>query len=126
VLLETWARSERTRFYRERQSPRSAGEMAARVALAYATLAAREGARVAPVGRAFSIVSSHSPEIELYRADGTHPSWAGSYLAACTLLGTITGKDPRTASYVPWELAPEQAERLRELAAQVLVHADAP
>lgn len=120
VLLETWARSERTRFYRKREWPRSESEMAERLASAYGMLAAREGARLAPVGRAFSTVRSQSPEIELYRDDGTHPSWAGSYLAACTLLGTITQKDPRSASYVPWELAPEHAARLRELAAQVL------
>jgi hypothetical protein len=125
VLLQTWARSEQTRFYRKRESPRSAREMEERLASAYGMLATREGARVAAVGRAFSMALSQSPEIELYREDGTHPSVAGSYLAACTLLAAITGQDPRSASYVPWELAPDQALRLRELAGQLLAHADA-
>jgi hypothetical protein len=69
------------------------------------------------------MAASQHPEIELYREDGMHPSWAGSYLGACTLLGVITAQDPRGASYVPWELDANQAAQLRELAAQVLVPA---
>jgi hypothetical protein len=122
VLYQTWPRSPHSRFYgeRERSQPRSVDEMAARLEQAYGALATREGARLAPVGRAFTAGLAAHPELELYSADGTHPSWAGSYLAACVLYGTLTGNDPRRASYAPWELPAEQAPVLRALAAQVL------
>lgn len=120
VLYQTWPRSPRSRFYGGRSEPRTVDEMAARLEQAYGALAQREGARLAPVGRAFTAGLAAHPELELYSHDGTHPSWAGSYLAACVLYGTITGNDPRSASYVPWELPPEQAPLLRELAASVL------
>ena len=120
VLYQTWPRDPRSRFYTERLSPRSADEMAAQLDRAYSALASRQDALLAPVGRAFSAGLAAHPELELYGPDGTHPSWAGSYLAACVLYGTLTGHDPRSASYVPWELPPEQAPALRALAAQVL------
>jgi hypothetical protein len=120
VLYQTWPRAPRSRFYIERGTPRSADEMAAQLDRAYSALAARQGALLAPVGRAFSAALAAHPELELYGRDGTHPSWAGSYLAACVLYGTLTGRDPRSASYVPWELPAEQAPALRALAAKVL------
>ena len=120
VLYQTWPRDPSSRFYSERASPRSADEMAAQLDRAYSALAERQGALLAPVGRAFTRGISAHPELALYGRDGTHPSWAGSYLAACVLYGTLTGHDPRAASYVPWELPPEQAPALRALAAQVL------
>ena len=120
VLYQTWPREPSSRFYVERASPRSAGEMAAQLDRAYSAHAAREGALLAPVGRAFTRAIAAHPELALYGRDGTHPSWAGSYLAACVLYGTLTGHDPRNASYVHWELAAEQAPALRTLAAQVL------
>ena len=61
---------------------------------------------IAPVGLAFAVVhdaiedagddplASDSPFTELYAADGSHPSLAGSYLAACTLAASITGANP--------------------------------
>jgi hypothetical protein len=120
VLYQTWPRNPSSRFYSERSTPRSADEMAAQLDRAYSGLAEREGALMAPVGRAFTAGLAAHPELELYGRDGTHPSWAGSYLAACVLYGTLTGNDPRNASYVPWELPAEQAAALRALAAEVL------
>lgn len=48
----------------------------------------------APVGMAWADVRKHHPEIELFYRDGSHPSPAGSYLAACTLYRTIFHKSP--------------------------------
>jgi hypothetical protein len=120
VLYQTWPRNPSSRFYNERTKPRSADEMASQLDQAYSALADSQGALLAPVGRAFTVGLAAHPEVELYGRDGTHPSWAGSYLAACVLYGTLTGKDPRNASYVPWELPAEQAPSLRALAARVL------
>jgi hypothetical protein len=57
--------------------------------------AARENrALVAPVGIAWAQVRREQPEFELYFADGSHPSPAGSYLAACELYATLFEQDP--------------------------------
>jgi hypothetical protein len=57
--------------------------------------AAREnGAQVAPVGIVWAQVREQQPILELYVADGSHPSPAGSYLAACTLYATIFHQSP--------------------------------
>ena len=59
------------------------------------TRAAREnGAAVAPVGIAWTQVRKEQPELELYYQDGSHPSPAGSYLAACTLYAAIFHQTP--------------------------------
>ena len=66
---------------------------------------AREiGAGVAPVGVAWQAVRTRHPDVTLYDADGSHPTPAGSYLAACVFAGTLFGV--RVES-------PEVAQRLR-------------
>ena len=49
---------------------------------------------VVPVGQTFAEVRSLHPEIELYNPDGSHPSPAGTYLAACLFLAGLTGHSP--------------------------------
>jgi lysophospholipase L1-like esterase len=77
VLYLTWAR---------RPTP----ETQDRLTRAYAALAAETGARLAPVGVAWQQARAQRPALELFDPDGTHPSPAGSYLAAVTLWATIT------------------------------------
>lgn len=45
-----------------------------------------------PVGVAWQQVRTERPDIELYASDGSHPSYAGSYLAACVLYLTVYGE----------------------------------
>ena len=52
------------------------------------------GGTVVPVGEAWKVVREKRPEIELFTADGSHPSPAGSYLAACVFYAVITGRSP--------------------------------
>jgi hypothetical protein len=51
-------------------------------------------AAVAPAGPAFALVRAARPELELFIEDGSHPSPAGSYLAACTIYATVFGASP--------------------------------
>ncbi len=120
ILYETWPRHPGAPLYREHAELRTPPQMASRVGEAYRALAVRHGARVAPVGRAFLTALTTRPELEIYKPDGAHPTWAGSYLAACVLFGAITGQDPRESHYTPWELPPASARAARELAALVL------
>jgi len=46
------------------------------------------------VGPAWMLVREKRPELELYISDGSHPSAAGSYLAACTFYATLFRASP--------------------------------
>jgi hypothetical protein len=61
---------------------------------AYSNAATEGGAVLAPVGIAWTLVREASPSIELFVKDGSHPSPAGSYLAACTLVAAIFRRNP--------------------------------
>lgn len=52
------------------------------------------GYAVSAVGPAFLDVYTNHPEINLYNADNSHPSVAGSYLAALCHYAAIYGLSP--------------------------------
>jgi hypothetical protein len=58
----------------------------------YALMARRSSALLAPVGEAWSKVRAEHPEIDLYAADGVHPSLSGTYLAACVFYASLLRK----------------------------------
>lgn len=60
----------------------------------YETLANDNQATVSPAGAVWRVIRSQHPSIELYDADESHPSVAGSYAAACAFYTTIFRKDP--------------------------------
>lgn len=119
ILFETWARHPRSRTYR-RLGVETPDEMLAEINTFYRDLASELRVPVAPVGRAWERALEALPQVELHRRDGTHPAPAGTYLAACVLYGTLTGVDPREATWRPWPMQREQAERIREIAAETL------
>ena len=49
---------------------------------------------VSPVGAAWKKVRAENDPIDLYDRDGSHPTYAGSYLAACVFYATIFDKSP--------------------------------
>lgn len=65
----------------------------------YQTMAQQNNAIVSPVGEVWNYVRVNHPEIELYQTDESHPSVAGTYLAACTFYATIFRKDPTLISF---------------------------
>lgn len=119
VLFQTWARHPRSRIY-ARLALASQDEMLARIEAFYQSLAQELHASVAPVGRAWRRAFDLLPGIELHRRDGTHPAPAGTYLSACVLYGTLTGVDPREASWRPWPMRADEAARIRAIAAESL------
>ncbi len=71
---------------------------------------------IAPVGLAFEAAYHSGTDFtDLYEADGSHPSVAGTWLASCVLYATLTGEDP-TALPGPADLDAALAARLAELA----------
>jgi hypothetical protein len=120
VLYGTWPRHPSARLYRQHASVRSFAQMAERVDSAYRSAAEQSAAALAPVGPAFERALLLHPQLSLYRNDATHPSVAGSFLAACVLYGTLAGVSPTHSSYVPYELAAADAELIKRIAAETL------
>ena len=56
-------------------------------------------ASVCPVGRVWHYLRDHNAEIELYMTDGSHPTLAGNYAAACTFYTMFFGHDPDNIIY---------------------------
>jgi PKD repeat protein len=67
--------------------------------LRYQMMAEQNTAIVSPVGEVWNYVRTNHPEIELYSSDESHPSVAGTYLAACTFYSTIFRKDPTLINF---------------------------
>lgn len=81
VLYLTWAR---------RHSP----QHQALLTDAYTSIGRELKATVAPAGVAWQKVLKDHPEITLHDKDDSHPTLAGSYLAACVLFATIFDESP--------------------------------
>jgi len=73
--------------------------MNSRLRNAYLRIADSAEACVSPVGSAWRYVRDNHPGIQLYSGDGSHPSLAGSYLAACTFYSSLFRKSPEGATY---------------------------
>ena len=70
-----------------------------KLAAAYETMGKELDIPVAHVGLAFWDMTQNQRNVNLYDADLSHPSEAGSYLAALTIFARITGMDPTTVEY---------------------------
>lgn len=62
--------------------------------LRYTQLAVENEALLSPVGKVWHYLRTNYPALNLYSADGSHPSLAGTYAAACTFYTVIFQKDP--------------------------------
>ena len=94
-----------------------------RVIIKNTTAMAQElGIGLSPVGVAWEIVRRERPDIVLYVKDGSHPSDAGSYLAAAVGYLTLF-KEPFKAD-TPIRLNPEVARYLRSVAERVVLKAE--
>jgi hypothetical protein len=77
-------------------------------------------AKIAQQGPAWQIVRHERPDIELYVKDGSHPSYAGSYLAAAVSYLTIFG-EPFGEDTSNGILDAEVAKYLRSVAERVVL-----
>lgn len=65
-----------------------------RLRSSYLLMGQQNNAEVSPVGAVWREVRALHPGIELYSPDESHPSLAGSYLAACTFYASMFHKSP--------------------------------
>jgi hypothetical protein len=71
------------------------------------------------VGALWHYLRDHHPEIELYASDGSHPSLAGSYAAACSFYSVLFRKNTRELAYNPG-IDEGQAESIKIAASKVV------
>lgn len=84
----------------------------------YLQMAQNNSASVAPVGAAWKAVRDSVPSIGLYVSDESHPSVAGSYLAACVFYASIFHRSPYGTSFTS-SLSNQDAERLQYFSSKV-------
>jgi hypothetical protein len=68
--------------------------MQQRVVDGYWDAARASRSAVAPVGVAWAEALTRRPQLDLWASDGTHPSRAGSYLAACVFYAILERRSP--------------------------------
>lgn len=90
--------------------------MSRALAESYRAIGEETQATVSPVGDAFLDVYTNHPEIELYHTDKTHPSPAGTYLAALCHFATLYRQSPLNISYRYGVETEEEARILKEAA----------
>ena len=79
VFYLTWARQ-------------NAPETQAQLTAAYTAIAKELKAMLVPVGPAWAAALQKQPQLALHIADKSHPTAAGTYLAACVFYATLTGR----------------------------------
>jgi hypothetical protein len=67
--------------------------------LRYSIMAEDNNALISPVAKVWHYLRDNSPSLELYQADESHPSPAGTYAAALSFYSLFFGKDPVTNNY---------------------------
>ncbi|MFZ4401146.1 MAG: PKD domain-containing protein [Bacteroidales bacterium] len=77
--------------------------------LRYRMMADSNHAILSPVGAVWHYVRQNFPSIELYQSDESHPSIAGTYLAACTFYTSLFRKDPVSIPFISTITASEAA-----------------
>jgi hypothetical protein len=96
ILFMTWGRREGLL----QSGFRDFKEMQAALTDGYVAIADELDVRLAPVGAAWEIVVDDDPQIDLWKMDGSHPSVAGSYLAACVFYAVIFQESPEGLAYM--------------------------
>jgi hypothetical protein len=56
-------------------------------------------ASMSPVGAVWANIKQNYPNIELHETDDSHPTWAGSYAAACCFYAAIFRSDPTQITF---------------------------
>jgi hypothetical protein len=86
----------------------------------YVTIGEELNVRMAPVGYAWLETRRQSPQLDLWREDGSHPNEQGTYLAACVFYAVVYRESPEGLSYTGG-LSREDAAVLQKMAADTVL-----
>ncbi len=118
VYYATWPRRAGDALYAESWSGGTPALFNDRLDLAYTRVSMAVSGTVAHVGNAWMAALRDHASINLYDADGSHPSVAGTWLAACVIYRALTGSaPPPSADDAAVGIAAADARALRETAA---------
>jgi hypothetical protein len=95
VFFMTWAHQD---GYPEYGLP-DYWSMQAEINSAYTRIAQELSAILAPVGYAWWVARLQDPPLDLWQADGSHPSRRGTYLAACVFYRAVFDESPVGLKY---------------------------
>jgi len=95
-------------------------EMAEKLDASFVSAAERFGARVALVGPCFCVSEDESSLPNPYSDDLSHPSYAGSYMAALCILNAVFGTDPVTVGF-DGELDAKEASVIKETVRKIVL-----
>ncbi len=110
VWYATWARREGDGVYATiRGGPE---EMASVIDRTYQMAAEVNGDKTARVGIAWQLALAELPGVVLHHSDGSHPSPAGTLLAACVIFEALTGREATMPDPPPLGVAPDLAHAL--------------
>lgn len=85
----------------------------------YEELAQEAGAEISPVSAVWRYLRQNHSSIQLYQTDGSHPSVAGTYAAACSFYTAIFKSDPTAITFTS-SLNPADAAIIRQAAKAVV------
>ena len=86
----------------------------------YLAIAADQRVAVAPVGEAWSTLVTRGAPTPLWQEDGSHPTEAGTYLAACVFYATIFRESPKGLGYHA-SLSADAAAMIQSVAAETVL-----
>lgn len=89
------------------------------MSVAYCECAYQTDSYVAPVGDAWKAALNSDPEIILHSSDQSHPSYDGSYLAACVFYAVLWNESP-IGAYHNSQIDASKAEFLQTIADEVV------
>jgi hypothetical protein len=110
VFFETWAH----RAGWPENGLSDYASMQAAINRGYEEIATEQAARLAPVGKAWSAAVGKG-DLTLWQDDGSHPTVAGTYLAACVMYQAVFDQSPEGLSYLAG-LSNEDATLLQSIA----------
>ncbi len=117
VFLMTWAPKDGMKIGLKKQNRET---VQADLATNYMAIADELDALMIPAGIGFMRCAQENPDIELWDADGQHPSSAGSYLTACILYSVLFQESPVNCTYIG-DLEPDVALTLQQTAAALVL-----
>lgn len=103
VLYTTWARQHSQGTQKQ-------------ITSAYSEIGKELGAIVIPAGPAWMRFLAKHDEPELYDKDQSHPTLAGSYLAACVFLAALLKTNPTENNFTPPGISNQDAKVLQAIA----------
>ncbi len=116
LFLETWGHRDGWPDY----AMPDFDTMQTRIEQGYLEIAHELDVAVAPAGEAWRSARLHAPQVDLWQPDGSHPTVAGTYLAACVLYASIFGRSPVGLSFTA-DLPAATAQALQTAAAHTVL-----